>query len=205
MTKNTVKTMIIILILLAVGLYFISGTYARYTSTISGEGEVQVAKWAVKINDEDATQANAKFNITFTEVDNDNIVDGFIAPTSQLYADFKIDPAGSQVAIDYSFTLGEILASTGEVPSTVKVAKVVPVVQGEEQTALTPSEGKYTGKIELKDQGQALTESEAVTMRVYIEWEDSNTTEANAIDTTVGISAPTLTLTVSANAIQSVE
>lgn len=205
MTKNTVKTMIIVLMLLTVGLYFVSGTYARYTSTASGEGTVKVAKWAVKINDTDATQANAEFNLTFTEVNNENVVDGFIAPSSQLYADFKIDPSDSQVAIDYSFTLGEITASTGEVPSTVKVAKVVPVADGIEQTALSEIEGKYIGKIDLKNQKQALTTDESVTIRVYIEWEDVNTTDANTKDTTVGILAPTLTMTVNAIATQSVK
>lgn len=205
MTKNSVKSIMLVLMLVAVGLYFVSGTYARYTASASGTGTVRVAKWAVKINENDATAQNATFDLTFTQKPNDNVVDSYIAPSSQLYADFTIDPAGSQVAIDYSFTLGTITASTGSIPSTIKVLKVVPVVNGVEQTALTADEaGKYTGTIALKSQTAALTADEAVKMRVYIEWADSNTTTANATDTSVGVNAPTLTMTVTATATQSI-
>ncbi len=205
MTKRSVKSMMLVLMLVAVGLYFVSGTYARYTATASGTGTVRVAKWAIKINDNDATTQNATFDLSFVEKANNNVVDSYIAPSSQLYADFEIDPTGSQVAVDYSFTLGEITASSGSIPSTIKVLKVVPVVSGEEQTALTADEsGKYTGKISLKSQTAALTADEAVTMRVYIEWTDSNTSEANATDTSVGVNAPNLTMTVTATATQSI-
>lgn len=204
MNKKTIKSMMIVLMLLAVGLYFVSGTYARYTSTASGEGTVQVAKWAVKINDKDATQSE-EFTIEFTEVENANVVDGYIAPASQLYADFTIDPTGSQVAMDYSFTLGEITASAGTIPETVKVLKVVPVVSGTEGTELTATEGVYSGTIDLVDQDTALTTNEAVTMRVYVEWKDLNTDDANATDMAVGVSAPTLTMTVNVTATQDVD
>lgn len=204
MNKKTIKSMMIVLMLLAVGLYFVSGTYARYTSSASGEGTVQVAKWAVKINEKDATQSEA-FTIEFTEVENANVVNGFIAPDSQLYADFTIDPTGSQVAMDYSFTLGAITADTGDVPETVKVLKVVPVVEGVEGTELTATEDVYSGTIELVDQETALTADEAVTMRVYVEWEDLNTSDANTTDTSVGVSAPTLSMTVNATATQDVD
>lgn len=211
MNKKTIKSMMIVLMLLAVGLYFVSATYARYTSTASGTGTVQVAKWAVKINEKDATKSE-EFTIEFTEKENANVVDGYIAPTSQLYADFKIDPTDSQVAIDYSFTLGDITASEGTIPETIKVLKVVPVTGitaenpfGIEGTALTATENVYSGTIELVDQETALTADEAVTMRVYVEWEDLNTSEANTTDTTVGVSAPTLTMTVNATATQDVD
>lgn len=204
MNKKTIKSMMIVLMLLAVGLYFVSSTYARYISTTSGEGTVQVAKWAVKINDKDVTQSE-EFTIEFLEVENANVVNGYIAPSSQLYADFTIDPTGSQVAMDYSFTLGAITADNGNVPETVKVLKVVPVVSGVEGTDLTAIDDVYSGTIELVDQETALTANEAVTIRVYIEWEDLNNSDANIIDTSVGVSAPTLSMTVNATATQDVD
>lgn len=205
MTKKSVKTMMIVLVLLAIGLYFVAGTYARYTAAASGTGTVQVAKWAVKIGEKDATQENTTFDLSFNKVENENVVDGYIAPGSQLYADFKIDPTGSQVAIDYSFSLGNITASEGTVPTTVKVLKVVPVKDNVEQAELSPDTGgKYTGKISLPSKDKALTADEAVTIRVYLEWENKNTTETDKVDTLTGVSAPTLTMTVNATATQSI-
>lgn len=203
MTKNTAKTMIIVLMLVAVGLYFISGTYARYTGTASGTGTINVAKWAVKVNDKDATASDATFDLTFTEVENNNVVDGYIAPASKLYADFVIDPAGSQVAVDYSFVLGNITASTGDVPTTIKVSKVVPVTSTGEGSALTASEGTYKGTINLAIQTAALTTDNAVKIRVYIEWENSES--SNSTDTTVGTTAPILTMTVNATVQQHID
>lgn len=205
MTKKSVKTMMIVLALLAIGLYFVAGTYARYTAAASGTGTVQVAKWAVKIGEKDATQENTTFDLSFNKVENENVVDGYIAPGSQLYADFKIDPTGSQVAIDYSFSLGNITASEGTVPTTVKVLKVVPVKDNVEQAELSPDTGgKYTGKISLPSKDKALTADEAVTIRVYLEWENTNTAETDKVDTLTGVSAPTLTMTVNATATQSI-
>ena len=205
MTKKSVKTMMIVLAFLAIGLYFVAGTYARYTAAASGTGTVQVAKWAVKIGEKDATQENTTFDLSFNKVENENVVNGYIAPGSQLYADFKIDPTGSQVAIDYSFSLGNITASEGTVPTTVKVLKVVPVKDNVEQAELSPDTGgKYTGKISLPSKDKALTADEAVTIRVYLEWENTNTAETDKVDTLTGVSAPTLIMTVNATATQSI-
>lgn len=60
MNKNLKKvgTMVLVAIV-AVGAYFVSGTYAKYTSTMSGKGSASVAKWAWKINDRDFTTADS--------------------------------------------------------------------------------------------------------------------------------------------------
>jgi len=199
MTKKTVKTMMVMLMILTVGFYFVSGTYARYTSTATGTATASVAKWAVKINDTDATAASATFDLEFTEVTNANVVDGKIAPASQLYAEFEIDPSGSEVAMDYSFTLGNITALSGTVPTTLKVSKVV-TVDGDTETEVSATDGKYTGTIALASQSAALSAEEAVTIRVYVEWTNSDANDAT--DTTIGVAAPTLTMNVNATASQ---
>ena len=200
MTKNMMST----LMLLTVGVHFISGTYARYTSTATGTGTATVAKWAVTINENDATVENATFNLAFIEVDNENVADGYIAPASKLYADFVIDPTGSQVAVDYSFTLEELTASSGDVPANLTITDVVVVDDDNSETAVPVTDEVYSGTIQLpkNDEGKqtALTANEAVSVRVYVEWENNET--ANATDTSVGIAAPTLTMKVNATVTQ---
>lgn len=169
-------------------------TYSRYISTASGSSTAQVAKWAVKFNGGVATEN--KLNILFRETANNNVMDGRIAPASKLHADFEIDPAGSEVAIDYSFKLGNLGSGA---PSSLKVEKVCKVV-GDKETELTADGDEYKGEIVLSNQGSALTQNDKVTIRVYIIWENDEAN--NAADTTVGISAPALTLPVTVTAKQ---
>ena len=123
--KSSAKKWTLIVLIIFVLVAVIGGTYSRYSSEGSGTGTATVAKWAIKINTVDITPAAATtFDITFNEVPNDDVVDGKIAPASRLYADFVVDPTGSEDAIDYSFALGTITASAGDVPTGIAVEKV---------------------------------------------------------------------------------
>ena len=51
MNKNTKKiATLLLLVIVAVGSYFVAGTYAKYTSEIAGSDDASVAKWAWEIN-----------------------------------------------------------------------------------------------------------------------------------------------------------
>lgn len=201
-------TLIVLVLFLLVAI--IGGTYTRYSSTGSGTGTAQVAKWAVKINTANVVSTDS-FDVSFHEVANENVVDGKIAPASSLYADFIVDPAGSEVALDYSFSLGAITASTGSVPTGIAVEKVVPVTGatidgttvtgGSEGTALVADgSGKYNGTIALSSQSSALTSASSQVVRVYIKW--TNDDEQNENHTTAGNTTPTLSMTVTGTAQQ---
>ena len=60
MNKNLKKvgTMVLVAIV-AVGAYFVSGTYAKYTSNMSGTGTASVAKWAWIINNKAFTTTDS--------------------------------------------------------------------------------------------------------------------------------------------------
>ena len=45
MRKSKVRDIVVALIVLAIALFFIAGTYARYSSSATVNGTVQVAKW----------------------------------------------------------------------------------------------------------------------------------------------------------------
>ena len=54
MRENTKKIAIVLLVaIIAVGSYFVSGTYAKYTSSIAGNDNANVAKWSWTINKTD--------------------------------------------------------------------------------------------------------------------------------------------------------
>ena len=51
MKKNNRKiATLLLLAVVAIGSYFVAGTYAKYTSEIAGSDDASVAKWAWNIN-----------------------------------------------------------------------------------------------------------------------------------------------------------
>ena len=98
-------------------------------------------------------------------------------------------------------------------PSDIAIEKVVPVTGatisgaavtgGTEGTALeADANGKYTGTIGLTSQNAALTNAAAKTVRVYIQWENSDATAASENHTASGNAAPTLSMQVTGTAKQ---
>ena len=73
---TTRKIAIITLMLLVVCLYFVAGTYAKYTWKGTATGSVAVAKWQVGLGSEQT----ATTDVTFAVKDNENVATGKIAP-----------------------------------------------------------------------------------------------------------------------------
>ena len=205
MTKKNVKTMMLILVILIIGLYFVAGTYARYTSTADAKVTAKVARWAVTLNGEDMTDEQTEtLELEFTEEEtNNDVLDGYIAPGSKLYSNaLEIDPAGTQVAMDYTIELGEI-TSNEDLNGKIKIARLEKMVDGGNWTKVNDfSVGSpYNGTIELVDQENALTSNESVVYRVVLAWD--NVEDNNATDTELGVSAPEdVTMTVKVTAQQ---
>ena len=91
MTKkntNLSKTVGLLLVLTLLALIAISGTYAKYTTSVSGNATAVIAKWDIKFTNDEKTIAN-NFDIdlakTMTSSDNANT---FIQPGSQ--GSFKV-------------------------------------------------------------------------------------------------------------------
>ena len=98
MNNKTVKTFMVVAIIFTLSLYFIGGTYARYTGDFNGNAKVDVAEWKVQIHDKGAEETN--LDLTFTPTENENVVDGKIAPGSTSKANVQIDLTGTEVAVD---------------------------------------------------------------------------------------------------------
>lgn len=108
--KSTVKKNIFAFIILALLLALIGGTYARYVSTATGSGSVDIAKWAVKVNEEDISNATGTFDLTFT-ADNADTVPNKVAPGGTATAYVDVDLTGTEVSVDFTCTLDEASAT----------------------------------------------------------------------------------------------
>lgn len=212
MTKKNVKQMMLVLMILVIGLYFISGTYARYASAATGSASAAVAKWAVKVNTVDITQSDS-LTLNFEEVENDNVVDGKIAPASELKSQLVIDPTDSEVAMDYIITLGDIKDADGnDMSDKIAISRVEigeDVILAEDIAVDANGKKEVRGTIELASQTAALTADSSETVIVYVEWEDKGdedpTNADNVSDTELGLAAPTVTMEIKATALQHVD
>lgn len=99
MKKKSKKIIILLSILLVVLTIGIGGyTYAKYRSSVRGDGQIDVARWSFKVNE------NSRQMETFHLVDlldSTKLVDGKIAPGTQGAFVFRIDARTSEVGIDY--------------------------------------------------------------------------------------------------------
>ena len=120
--KNNKKIGIIALVALAaIGSYFIAGTYAKYTSEISGTGTATVAKWKWTINS-DVIDSSAKatagytFDLFKTIKDSDgtstetDVAEGLIAPGTSGSFDIEITN-NSEVNATYAIAFTETNAN----------------------------------------------------------------------------------------------
>ena len=102
--KRIVKKNVWVALSLILLTAFIGGTYARYVSSATGSGSVEIAKWAVKVNNTDISSSSASgtFNLSFSTNTNADIVAGKLAPGGTATAYVDVDLTGTEVSVDFS-------------------------------------------------------------------------------------------------------
>ena len=187
--KTRTKRAIFVVIALLLVAYLISSTYARYSTEGKADGKVDIAKWAVVMKADDGTTLTSTTrDITFTVQSKDNVVPNKIAPAVTAVATIELDLTGTEVAVDFTATVGEMtnnLPSGVTLPSRVTLtsavdggtpgtAQVIPLV---DNSAFTATNGKKT-------------------VTLTLTWENSDTDAAKTEDTAVGVAGGTLTIPV---------
>lgn len=161
---TTRKIVIITLMLLVVCLYFVAGTYAKYTWKGTATGKVAVAKWQVGLG----AEQTATTDVAFTVKDNVNVATGKIAPDCTATGTLEINPEGSEVSVDYKFKI-----DMTKLPENLDL-KVSSVKVGE--TTLTRgADGWYTNTIALPSTG-VFTADDAKTVTIEATWTDDGAT-----------------------------
>ena len=182
MKKKTIVSVMAVAMLFAVSLFFIGGTYARYTGDFTGETEADIAKWAIKVGDQETTTLTP----SFTYVENQYVAKNKLAPNRSMTADIEIDLTGTEVAVDI---LAEI--NTSSLADKIGSSKITATatIDGED---ITSKEGKL---IELVDDKAFTAENGKKTVKVTITWDNQEDTE-NDSDTKIGKEVENLTIPV---------
>lgn len=153
---------------------FIGESYAKYVSSVDNIATMSVARWRILVNNTDILDENSASQvITPTFIENDHISSDVIAPTSNGYFDLIIDATAADVSFNYQISLN--------VNETSAVKDLV--IKG---YSLNDAE-----MIEVTDPDYIISndiyyssENKVNTIRVYIEWDDSeNSTMDNQADT----------------------
>ena len=103
-TKTRNKPVIILLALLLItAIVFSMYAYAKYKTTLKGNGTAQVAKWSFKVNGQTQTIPDIDLATTMKKVN--NVAENKLAPGTEGSFDLNLDATGSEVAIDYNIKL----------------------------------------------------------------------------------------------------
>lgn len=178
--KKVLAILVALLIVFGAGVY----TYARYTYSRTGNGEVEVATWAVALK-QGGSEVSNNFNLNLTLSANNYVVNGKIAPNRSATATLVVDLTGTEVATDISVDLGSV---TG-LPTGMTISGVT--ANG---NAMTGSAGVYSTTIDLNGAKTAIS-TNTVTLVVTATWANSESNNTN--DTTFGSSGGSITIPVS--------
>ena len=133
-----IKKRVILIIALLSLLYCISSivtTYSKYVSKATGEFIANIAKWDIKVNDEQITTNSLHtVEITPTFAGNENLKEGVIAPTAVGYFDIIIDATNVDVSFNYEITISE----NAEIPD-LKIKSFERVSEKLRECPLSPS------------------------------------------------------------------
>ena len=183
MIRNNRKSIFVMiaLILVVTGGYFIGHTYAKYTSEVSGTSNTSIAGWKWTIGEDDLKDIidnkESKYTLnlfdTITEADGtteEHVSANNIAPGTA--GKFTINIANkSQVDATYAYNL--------EVENTLG-AKIVWSIDGINYTDDITTLSKATTEI---------SKENAASATIYWKWVFDESAEQNTKDTTVGLNA----------------
>lgn len=198
MKKNTKKVFALLLIMVvAVGCYFVAGTYARYASQVTGTSQATVAKWEWKADNVSIDLASTK-TFTFSLFDTVKEVD---TTTTEEHVSSGVIAPGT------GGTVTVALANTSEVDATYAVAFSV---DADGVPLEFSTDGTWKTATQISQLDIAATDIAKVngTANITLKWRwafgsSADVTDAtNIADTALGIAAqstpaqPTVTATV---------
>lgn len=140
-------------------LFVASYTLSRYVEVISKNGEIDIAKFNVVINDVHVKDgAPIQFNISKSTT----FVNGKIAPSSTGYFEFKIDPSETEVSLEY-----ELIFDLSQLAKEFKLTHFT-VNDGENQEI---TENVVKNDLLLPSLEHGFTKDDAISVKVYWSWE----------------------------------
>jgi len=199
--KNAMLGVLVVLFLIAM----IAGTYARYSSTGATTTNAEIADWHITLNGQDISSQERTVDVVLTpeEESNENVTAGKIAPGHTLSGELVLDPTGSEVAIDYLLTMGNVQATSGtwNTDSSLSLSRITALLEDDENaTELTVSDSEIIYFENLNN----VVAGKGVTFKVYVTWDNADNAN-NEADTANGAGIAQITVPITVVARQHIE
>lgn len=178
--KNDFKfiSLFIIIVLLAF-LYLGVTTYSKYRKQVSAKGEATVARWLIKVNNEDIKgKSELTGTITPTWDTNAYVKDNLIAPGSTGFFTITID--ATDVDVDFNYEIQNLNDTTAALPDLIITSYQI------NGGTLTNASGNTIS-------GEITKNTASTVIKIYIKWNDDDATQSmdNQEDTTFAQQADT--------------
>lgn len=190
MKKNKVLLLGIITVFVAIfSLTLVSGTWAKYTSTVSGADTAKVAKWAWNVNDADltlgTTTGTVQFNLFDTVLDTATGNDG--------KTDTDVKPGtGTPIIAPGTKGLFELkVTNKSEVNGTLKVELAQSDANVPLKFSTNGTDYKTLAELNTELESTAVDFGATQTIKIHWMWAFEGN---DATDTTLGIAGETVTV-----------
>jgi hypothetical protein len=165
----------VVFILVIASFVVFADTLALFETNGTGEANMDIGKWVIKISDVDITSPSVQEIVidNFTYANNVNVAPGKIAPGSSAYFDLVVDATDCDVAVKYDITFNfEEAGYASNIGFSVS--------QVGDNTVVQTGPNTYSGVIDL----ETINDEEVVTLRVNVVW--NNIEALNENDTALG-------------------
>lgn len=184
--KKTAKYVTVVAMLLVLSLYFISGTYARYATELTGKGTVDVAQWKVALK-KGTTAVSNDFELELTKTADQYVVANKIAPNATVSGQLALDLTGTEVAVKVKVEVDEAnlkteAAKLGITASDITASISLAGASAGSATTTGGTDGVYT--ITLPSNAAFTSTNGQYTVTVNVTW--TNSDAHNTGDTTAG-------------------
>ena len=171
--NRTTRLVVLVLFLAIITAIILSGTFAKYTTSVDGNGTAEIAKWSFSASGLD----------TFARTDGvsvDKIADTKLAPGTSGSFSASVDCTGCEVAVDYKVVISNIQNK----PTNLKFYS-----DSTFNTEISESNGEFV----VEGTVAANAASKTVSVPVYWKWA-YETASGDATDTLEGEAATAMTI-----------
>lgn len=186
--KNKCKILFIIASL-ALTLSLMSNTYSRYVANTTGNLDMAFSNWQILVNEIDIIEENSStIQISPVLLENENIAENKVAPSTEGYFDINIDPTNVDVSFNYQVNIEVLNENIPDLMITKYAILDDTYTVGDEIVLENLENNTVSGNLKYQ-QGNTF---KPFTIRIYFEWYDeADGSMTDEMDTEVGHQAAT--------------
>ena len=173
MIKTKLKVLIVFAVL-AFTLSIVSNTYSRYVAAAEESIDLALANWQILLNDEDITSSSSSVgSITPVILENENVANNKLAPSSVGYFDIDIDASSVELSFNYNIKINK-----NEVLDDLLITKYKLIEEGsnpEETDYINVVNNEINGTFDYSNENT----NKSFKIRVFFEWFDGNDEESD--------------------------